>query len=246
MLKQSRPVSRSSVLAAGFAWLACSLCVGTPAWADGPGLMVSSKSSKDFPLSADPTAKQWKHVHGVIADRSPFGKPLPEARTEIRSRWTDQNLYFLFISRYDTLYLKPDPNLAADTGGLWDYDVDEVFIGNDLKNIQVYKEFEVSPQGEFVDLDIDRNRKPEQGDIGWNSGWHVRARIDKQRKLWFCEMQIPWKAVAVHPPTVGEQFRLNLYRIEGGPDVRKYVVWQVTNSPSFHTPESFGRLRLAR
>jgi len=199
-------------------------------------VLLSSKSPKDFPLSANSSAKEWKHVSGVIADSSPFGKPLPEARTEIRSRWTEQNLYLLFISKYQKLYLKPNPVLTSDTWGLWNYDVDEAFIGSDFHNVDVYKEFEVSPQGEYIDLDVDRSRKGEQTDADWDSGWHVRARIDQKRRLWFCEMQIPWRAVATHAPAVNDEFRLNLYHIEGGPVERKYVVWQITNSPSFHTP----------
>jgi hypothetical protein len=222
------------------------LTSATLAWSDGPGVLLSSKSPKDFPLSANSSAKEWKHVSGVIADSSPFGKPLPEARTEIRSRWTEQNLYLLFISKYQKLYLKPNPVLTSDTWGLWNYDVDEAFIGSDFHNVDVYKEFEVSPQGEYIDLDVDRSRKGEQADADWDSGWHVRARIDQKRRLWFCEMQIPWRAVATHAPAVNDEFRLNLYHIEGGPVERKYVVWQITNSPSFHTPQSFGRLRLVR
>jgi hypothetical protein len=224
------------------------LCLASSSlgWTDGSGVLLSHKAKSDFALSADPDAKQWKKVTGVVAASSPFGKPLPEARTEIRSRWTKKNLYLLFISNYEKLYLKPNPILNADTRGLWDYDVAEAFIGHDLQNIQVYKEFEVSPQGEFVDLDVDRTRKGDQANIKWDSGWHIKARIDAKQKIWYGEMRIPWSAIATHPPAVSDELRLNLYRIEGGPEDRKYIVWQVTNSPSFHTPESFGRLRLVR
>jgi hypothetical protein len=213
-------------------------------WADGPSVLLSQRAKSDFALSADPHAKEWRKVTGVIAASSPFGKPLPEARTEVRSRWTNKNLYLRFVSRYEKLYLKTDPVFDRDTQNLWDYDVVEAFIGHDLQNIQVYKEFEVSPRGEFVDLDIDRTRKGEQGDITWDSGWRVKARVDSTRKIWYAEMQIPWNAILPHSPHVGDELRLNLYRIEGGPESRKYIVWQITNSPSFHTPESFGRLRL--
>ena len=41
-----------------------------------------------------------------------------------------------------------------ETNELWNWDVAEVFIGSDFKNIRRYKEFEVSPQAEWVDLDI--------------------------------------------------------------------------------------------
>ncbi len=121
--------------------------------------MPSFRSRTDFALTADPDSAAWKHIHGVIADRGRFGEPQPEARTDIRSRWTSNSLYFLFVSDYDSLFLKPDPSTERDTWGLWEYDVVEVFIGYDLKNIDIYKEFEVSPQAEWVDLDVDRKRK---------------------------------------------------------------------------------------
>src|SRR5690348_18065495 len=42
------------------------------------------------------------------------GHSLPEYRTEIRSRWTNDNIYFLFVCPYKQLYLKPKPDTAQD------------------------------------------------------------------------------------------------------------------------------------
>jgi hypothetical protein len=237
-------MSYSSLLHAGFViamvCLVCDIAMGKDR-----GVMLSHKANVDFALTADPESAAWKNISGVTAAMDPFGKPLPEARTEIRSRWTEDNLYFLFTSNYQTMYLKPNPSTTGDTWGLWDYDVVEVFIGHDLTNIQVYKEFEISPQSEFIDLDVDRNHKSKQVDADWNSNMKFRTRVDKARKIWFCEMQIPWKSIAPDAPSAGKEMRLNLYRIEGAPPNRKFIVWQQIDSPSFHTPERFGRLRLA-
>ena len=46
-----------------------------------------------------------------------------------------------------------------------------MFIGSDFDHIKRYKEFEVSPQNEWVDLDIGL----------WNSGFEHSARIDCRR-----------------------------------------------------------------
>ena len=126
----------------------------------------------------------------------------------------------------------------------WDFDVAEVFIGHDFSNINLYKEFEVSPQAEWVDLDVDHAKKEQSVDWKWNSGFRFRTRIDKERKMWFCEMQIPWKSIEARPVRAGNELRLNLYRIEGGPPSRKYLAWRPVNNDSFHTPEAFGKLRL--
>lgn len=220
------------VLAAGF----CAAADSDP--------MLTHRAAADFPLTANPEAAEWKNVRGVLAATDRYGKPLPEARTEIRSRWTDQYLYFLFVSRFETLYPRPNPNPAKEAWGLWEYDVAEVFIGDDLQNIKVYKEFEISPDGEFIDLDVDRDRKGKEVDWLWNSGVEYKTRIDRDRKVWVCEMRIPWKSIDRRKPAAGNQMRLNLYRIEGAPPNRKYIVWQPIGNPSFHTPEKFGRLRL--
>ena len=73
-------------------------------------------------------------------------------RATVRTRWTEKNIYFLFVSPYDELHLKPNPTTQKETNELWNWDVAEVFIGSDFNDIQRYKEFEVSPQGEWVDL----------------------------------------------------------------------------------------------
>lgn len=209
------------------------------------GVLQSRHAPSDFSLTGDPERPEWKGIAGVVAAQDRFGKPLPEARTEIRSRWTKTHLYFLFTSKYETLYLKPDHSTANETWGLWEWDVVEVFIGDDFENINRYKEFEVSPRGEWVDLDIVKGAKPDaQGGWKWNSNFEFKTRIDEQNKLWHCEMRIPWSTVDRRAPKVGNELRLNLYRIEGAPPNRKYITWQAVNSPSFHTPEAFGRLRL--
>lgn len=205
--------------------------------------MFSQSLPSDVPLSANPEVSHWK-VTGVIAATDPFGTPLPEARTEIRSRWTSKHLYFLFISHYQTLYSRPNPDPKREAWGLWDYDVAEVFIGHDLKNIHQYKEFEVSPDGEFIDLDVDQKRVENKVDWLWNSKFQYKTKIDREKKIWICEMQIPWDAIAPKAITMGQEFRLNLYRIEGGPKHRKFITWSPVGNPSFHTPEKFGRLIL--
>jgi hypothetical protein len=40
------------------------------------------------------------------------------------------------------------------------------FIGDDFKNIRRYKEFEVSPQGEWVDLDVNLDNPPHEVRMG--------------------------------------------------------------------------------
>ena len=219
------------------------LLAGAPAGAKESNVIVSRRAASDFALTADPAAAAWKGVAGVIADHDRFGGVVPGHRTEVRSRWTTQNLYLLFICPYEELYLHPDPSTTTETNKLWDWDVAEAFIGADFKDIKKYKEFQVSPQAEWVDLAIDRGAQPPSHDVSWNSGYEVKARLDQEHHVWYGAMRIPMQAIGV-AARPGVETRINLYRCQGTPDHRKYINWQTVKSETFHTPEAFGRLRL--
>src|SRR5438876_8473990 len=150
--------------------------------------------------STDPAVPFWHVARPVYADKGRYGQTLQRYRTEIRSRWTEKNLYFLFICPYEELNLKPSPSTSTETYQLWDWDVAEVFIGSDFQNIRRYREFEVSPQGEWVDLDIDRDFVQADGGIKWNSGFTSKARIDEKKKIWYAEMKIPFAAIDKRRP----------------------------------------------
>jgi len=212
--------------------------------ADDHAVFLSHQAHSDFLLTADPDRAEWTTVQPIIVSTDRYGRIIAGAETAIRSRWTKQALYFLFVSAYQSLYLKPNSSTTTETWGLWDWDVAEVFIGYDTAHIRRYKEFEVSPQGEWVDLDIDRDRKENPVDWSWNSGFETKARINRDAGTWTCEIRIPWKAIDPRPPSAGNELRLNLYRIEGGPPARKFIAWRPVYSDSFHTPEAFGTLRL--
>jgi cellulose/xylan binding protein with CBM9 domain len=212
--------------------------------AGAPGVIVSHHSRSDFSLTADPDSKAWKGVRGVVAANDVQGHAGAGHRTEIRSRWTDANLYFLFICPYETLHLKPGPVTNGETNKLWDWDVAEVFVGADFQHIRQYKEFEVSPQGEWVDLDIDKDFPKPEGGWKWNSGFECKARIDAAKKIWYAEMRIPMESIDKRRPAPGLEMRVNLYRCQGPPPDRKFIAWQPTGQHSFHVPEAFGRLKL--
>ncbi len=212
----------------------------------GAGTLESKRANKDAPVSADPTGPFWKSVQGVSAANGPRGNPVPGHTSGIRSRWTRGYLYFLFICPYEQLHMKPDPKTGEETNHLWDWDVAEAFIGSDFKNIHLYKEFELSPQAEWVDLDIDSTNMGNTDAWKWNSGFQVAAKIDTDAKIWYGAMKIPYKAVDARPPKAGLKLRANFYRIQGAPPDRKFIAWQPTGKDNYHVPESFGTLVLVK
>jgi cellulose/xylan binding protein with CBM9 domain len=213
---------------------------------DNSKTIKSFYSKSDFALTADPDSGEWKQVKGVIATNGPRGDLTPGHRTEIRSRWTDKNLYLLFICPYEELYSKPDPSTTAETNKLWEWDVAEVFVGSDFQNIKRYTEFQVSPHGEWVDLDIDRGSTPFNHDWQWNSGFEVKARIVADKKIWYGEMRIPVDKIDKRKPQAGQELRINFYRFQGPPPDRKRIAWQPTNVDNYHVPEAFGLLRMEK
>jgi hypothetical protein len=202
-------------------------------------------SAQDVALETDPHSAFWQGAEPVYIEGDRYGKPLPSYRTEVRSRWTKDSLYLLYSCPYDELHLKPDPNTREETNRLWNWDVAELFIGSDFQHIRQYKEFEVSPQGEWVDLDIDLDHPHDEGGWKWNSGFQVAARIDREAKVWYGAMRIPFSAIDTRKPAAGHTFRANLFRCAGPTEQRVLMAWQAPMAETFHTPERFGVLELA-
>jgi hypothetical protein len=222
-------------------WLTLALA----AVADGPGVIQCRNLKADVPLTLDLASPLWKDAAPVHATKGRFGEDVPGHSMEMRLRWSEKYLYVLYVCPYQKLFLKPNPNPKSETNGLWDFDVAELFIGTDKQNPRRYYEFEISPQGEWVDLDIDRDHLDAKSGIKWDSGFDVKCTIDAKKQVWYGAMKIPFASMKVANPAKGDAFRLNLYRIQDGPGPnRKYVAWQPTQSPSFHSPDAFGKMVL--
>ncbi|MGA2738691.1 MAG: PQQ-binding-like beta-propeller repeat protein [Bryobacteraceae bacterium] len=200
-------------------------------------------------LSTDPSAPVWRGAGnmGVTAISKDCSKQIdyPALLTQVRSFWTDTHLYLLFSCPYTELNVF----LPALGGGprdkLWDRDVVEMFLGDDWTHIRHYREFEIAPTGDWIDLAIDLDR--ESYDQSWRSGWTTAARIDEKAHVWYAAARIPLSAVSSNPVKAGTKWRANLYRIEGqGPDAhRHFLCWQptcVVDRDPNHVPENFGAL----
>ena len=219
-------------------WLAFS------AQAQTPNVMESVQAGGHTSLNTNPDSPLWQKARPIFAQSDPQGRPVPEYRTEIRSRWTKDNIYFLFICPFRQLYLKPQPDAAQETYALWNWNVAEVFIGTDFNDIQRYKEFEVSPQNEWVDLDIDLRKPHHEEGWKWNSGFEHLTRIDETQHTWYAARRIPFAALGASPAIAGTRFRVNFYRTEGPPQSATEIMWQPVMSKTFHVPERFGLLQL--
>jgi len=105
-----------------------------------------------------------------------------------------------------------------------------------------YKEFEVAPNGMWIDLDISPS-----GRADLKSGLTRSVHVDELTRSWVAEMAIPMKTITTKFDP-GVVWRANFYRVEGRAEPRQYLAWQPTYTPqpNFHVPQAFGTLRFAR
>jgi hypothetical protein len=225
----------------GLIFLCTSLCL-----AQDKAVFLSYYADKAVEPTADPDSEFWKGIQGVFIEKSVLGPAMPQSRAEVRSRWTNEYVYFLFIGPYQKLTLKPNPDTVNETYRLWEKDCFEVYLGADFERTNRYREFQMSPQGEFLDLDIDSNRDEPgfNGEQNWNAGMKVKARIDETKKIWYGEMRMPIAAVDKRAPKAGNEMRINLYRQDGAPPNRDFLAWQPPGVWNPHHPEKFGVMRL--
>jgi hypothetical protein len=216
-----------------------------------PGAAFSIPYVSQAPeLDTDPHSATWaKAASTWIAKDCSKEVDYPKLKTEVRAFWTSSDLYLLFICPYSELNLWLPADSSKDRLKLWDRDVVEFFLGDDWQDIKVYKEFEIAPTGDWVDLAIDLNKN--SYDAKWDSGWQRQGRIDENNHIWYAAARVPLHSVSNKQVEAGASWRVNLYRIDGlGDDpVRHFMCWQptcVTNRDPNHVPEHFGTLTFAR
>jgi hypothetical protein len=161
-----------------------------------------------------------------------------ERETEVRLLWTPENLFLRFLAKYRNITVFPDADARGWRDKLWDRDVCEVFLQTDRSEARRYKEFEVAPNGFWIDLAI----APE-GKQDLQSGMRPRVSIDEAQRTWRAVVDLPMKSLTPRFDAAAV-WRCNFFRVEGAAEPRFYSAWQATGTPqpNFHVPEVFGRL----
>ena len=221
-----------------------------PCVASEPRATFIIQHVKEHPaLTPDPHAAIWQKAASQFLSKDCSRQiDYPAIKTEIKAFWTDTDLFILFRCPYTTLNLFLPANNRQPRVGLWDRDVVEMFLGDDWTNIRHYREFEIAPTGDWIDLAIDLDR--DSYDHNWRSSWQTMARIEETKRIWLAAARIPLSSVSSRSVRDGTRWRINLYRIEGqGPDPqRHFLCWQPTcvqNRDPNHVPEHFGTLVFA-
>src|SRR6266536_408914 len=214
-------------------------------WSVRPGGTIQSEvvtarvSREIVPDAANPTM-EWQAARPIRFSADWQGDRADSAlETEIRILWSPVTLYLRFVCRYRELFVFPDSDPNGRRDHLWDRDVAEAFLQPVPSQTRFYKEFEIAPNGMWIDLDISPS-----GLADLKSGMTRSVHIDETQRTWFAELAIPMPSLTTtFAPS--KTWRANFYRVEGRSEPRQYLAWQptFTAQPNFHVPEAFGTLR---
>jgi len=204
------------------------------------GEAVAAYIAHDLKLDAAHPAPEWQQATAVSFCSNWQGKnPDPGRETTLRVLWSNRTLYLRFECKYRELFLFEDSDANGRRDHLWDRDVAEAFLQPHPSRDRYYREFEVSPNGMWIDLDIFPG-----GLADLKSGLQRSVFLSQESRTWAAELAIPLAALTSHfDPTA--IWHANFYRIEGTTEPRTYLAWRPTNTPepNFHVPSAFGTLR---
>jgi Carbohydrate family 9 binding domain-like len=210
--------------------------------ATSPAASLCSATAAAFTSSVDPAGfpapGAWSRPSSIRFDSDWQGQNEdPKRQTEVRLLWTSATLYLQFIAHYRVITVFEDAEPSGRRDKLWDRDVVECFLQPDPSETLHYYEFEVSPNGFWIDLDISHRQLRDL-----KSGMQRRVHIDKH--TWTAELAIPMQCL-VQNFDPGAIWRVNFFRVEGPVEPRFYSAWQPTDTPqpNFHVPERFGYLK---
>ncbi|HWB07254.1 MAG TPA: amidohydrolase family protein [Verrucomicrobiales bacterium] len=203
-------------------------------------VMKAARADKDFQPDGKLDDPAWATAAPVRLEyQSGDASARPAISTAVRALWTDNFLYLGYEAPYTRLETF-SPVQAAERIGLWDKDVVEAFIGTDPAIPGKYTEYEWSPSGEKLDLAVNLPAK----DFEWSSKMESAVTIDEAAKVWRLEVRIPMKSLAANAPAPGTRWRLNLFRHDTASNAG--LAFSPALTGTFHTPERFGWLELAK
>jgi alpha-galactosidase len=194
---------------------------------------------KNVGLDGFPGAGCWERAPAIRFEQDWRGEQSdPQQATEVCLLWNEQTLYVRFVCHYRELHVFSDARADGWRDELWERDVAEAFLQPDARDVRVYKELEVSPNGFWIDLNIAHGTKEEM-----RSGLRRRVIQEPAALKWTAELAVPMRSLT--PEFDPKQsWRANFFRVEGKTEPRFYSAWSptLTPAPNFHVPEAFGRL----
>lgn len=203
-------------------------------------------TKKDFSIG-ELENKAWEKAETVKIDKYWSGENAPRGRQfKTKLLWSETALYVRFeANQAEPLIVSETPNLTSKTRGLWDRDVCEIFLAPNRENARKYFEFEIAPNGEWIDLGIHQMPESRETDWDYESGMQSKSLIGKDKLR--MAIKVEWKAFG-KTPKAGDVWLGNIFRCVGKGETRGYLAWSptLTKEPSFHVPERFGEFEFVK
>ena len=223
-------------------------------WVEGDpyasGMKITSAfADGDFVPDGNLDKKAWRKAQWACFDYDMSGgKHWPQADTRVATLWTENYIYIAFRCKYTTLNVYEGEDPAKERWKLWERDVVEVFVNPQPKWVNHYYEFEVAPNNQWIDLEIDKDKTP-FNDAKWDSHFEHATRIDPKSRVWTCELRIPVAAMGMQAMSPNTEWRINFFRDDGpGDNTQRHVMcWSpIPESKTFHTPTRFGIIQFTK
>lgn len=194
----------------------------------------------------------WLKASSTGAFRLANDSAFPKNRTEAKFLWDSTYLYIGFECEDSNIIGR----MTKRDANLWEEEAVEVFLSPDDPVLHGYTEIEISPANTLLDLFV-RYAKETNGvpapvalpyhtlNLDIRSAVSLRGTINNENDKdtsWTVEIAIPFRdimPVGRALPLDGEQWSVNLYRMERFPE-REFIGWSPTGLNKFHVPRRFG------
>ncbi|MBB6671382.1 carbohydrate-binding family 9-like protein [Cohnella nanjingensis] len=202
------------------------------------------KTTAPIRIDGDLNKPAWAEAEEAVLLDSASGSA-PEQGTRAKLRWDDLYLYASFRCEDREVHA----TYTAFNEPLYEEDVVELFVSHD-GDLKRYLEFELNPLNAVLQYAIFNDLNGSIFPYARLDNRVISAvRRDDDRRITDYELAIPLTefASAAHiPPRPGDEWRLNLYRIDRSPGrPSELTAWSPTGKPNFHLPAAFGRLIFA-
>lgn len=201
------------------------------------------KKTRNFDVSGNGSSPEWNTTEWIPLQKR---KGAANYSTRAKLLYSDTGIYGLF-SCQDR---KITATMKEDFANLWTEDVIEIFLWPD-ENATMYFEYELSPLNYELPILVPNMN----GDfLGWRP-WqyegprktrHATKVVEKNGNTteWIAEFFIPYallKPLQNVPPSTGDQWRVNMYRVDYD---QEYTAWSWKPvQTNFHDYERFGVMR---
>lgn len=205
--------------------------------------------TEDFIVNGSGDNDNWVKAEWIELSKREKFKEIP-LNTQVKMLYSDKGLYFLFYCQDNMI----TATMNADFMDLWKEDVVEVFLWPD-ENYPIYFEYEISPLNHELPIIVanidgtllrwmpfhyeeNRHTSHETSIVTDNVNGETTV------KGWIAEFFIPYTLLLPlnHiPPTNGDSWRANFYRVDYDLSESISWLWQMTNR-NFHDYNSFGTI----